>query len=79
MSDLIQYSVARIANATMNVPRWQIEGKIVDSYTQQTVEHDFTGGNAIVFPTVLGNLTAAQQDQWVSEVVQELIHRRFQV
>jgi len=38
---------------------------------------DFTGANSIVFPTVLGNLTAAQQDRWVEHVVTELILKRF--
>ena len=77
MPDLIQYSVTRLANANLNVPRWRVEGKIVDSQTQQTVLNDFTGANAVTFPNVLGNLTSAQQNRWVEDVVQDLIYRRF--
>lgn len=76
MPDLVNYSVTRLANAQITTPRWQIQGQIVDSKTQQTVIQDITAAS-IIFPNVLGSLTTAQQDQWVSEVVQNLIFRRF--
>ena len=77
MPDLMNFSVTRIAAATMTVPRWTIAGQIVDSQTQQTVLQDFTGPNAVVFPTVLGNLTNGQQDTLVSHLVLELLQARF--
>lgn len=77
MPDLLDYSVTRLSNATLSVPRWSVEGRIVDSQTQQTVIEDFTGANAVVFPSVLGNLSAAGQDRWVHQVVQDLIFKRF--
>jgi hypothetical protein len=76
MPDLINYSVTRLSNASLSVPRWQIQGQIVDSATQQTVIQDITAAN-VVFPTVLGQLTSAQQDDWVNGVVQQLIFKRF--
>lgn len=77
MADLLDYSVTRIANATISVPRWRVEGRIVDSQTQQQVIADFTGANSVIFPTVLGNLSSAGQDRWVQQVVQDLIFKRF--
>ena len=75
MAQLQQYSVTRMANAQLTVPRWNIEGILLNDAQVQVA--DFTGANSIVFPTVLGNLTAAQQDRWVEHVVTELILKRF--
>lgn len=77
MPDLVQFSVTRLSNATMSVPRWSVAGKVVDSETQKTVIRDFTGANAVIFPNVLGQLVAAQQDDWVQRVVLELVYDRF--
>jgi hypothetical protein len=74
---LVNFSITRIANATISVPRWTISGQIVDSKSQQTVLQDFTGANAVTFPTVLGNLTAAQQDELVPQIVIWLLQKRF--
>lgn len=79
MPDLVQFSITRLANASLSVPRWSVAGKIVDSKTQQQTLADFTGANAIIFPTVLGNLTTAQQDDWVAQVIGDLLHKRFGV
>jgi hypothetical protein len=76
MPDLINYSVTRLSNASLSVPRWQVQGQIVDSQTQQTVIADITAAN-IVFPTVLGQLSTTEQDDWVNGVVQQLIFKRF--
>lgn len=76
MPDLINYSVTRLANASLSVPRWQINGQIVDSQSQLTVIRDLTAAN-VIFPNVLGQLSNNAQDQWVNEVVQDLIFRRF--
>ena len=76
MPDLVNYSVVRLASASVVIPRWQILGQIVDSQTQQTVIADISADNAI-FPNVLSKLTAAQQDEWVAGVVQALIFKRF--
>jgi len=77
MPDLLNFSITRLANASINIPRWSVEGKIVDSKNQAQVLQDFTGANAVIFPNVLSNLTAAQQDVWVEKVVTELILKRF--
>lgn len=76
MPDLIGYSVTRLANASVNIPRWSIQGQIVDSQTQTQVIADITAAN-IIFPNVLGNLSQPQQDEWVNGVVQQLIFKRF--
>lgn len=77
MADLLDFSITRLANASVSIPRWRVEGRIVDSQTQRDVVRDFTGANAVTFPNVLGNLTAAQQDEWVQQVVTDLIFKRF--
>jgi hypothetical protein len=77
MPDLVQFSITRLANASVSIPRWTVAGRIVDSKTQQTVLQDFTGANAVTFPNVLGNLTAAQQDDFVQHVVLEILQKRF--
>ena len=76
MPDLLGYAVNRAANKTLTVPTWDIVGRIVDSTDQSIVIRDITAAN-VSFPQVLGNLTAAQQDDWVASVVQQLIFKRF--
>jgi hypothetical protein len=76
--DLLGFTVVR--NGTVSLPAaptWKISGRIVDSKKQQTVLQDFTGVNAVDFPQVLGNLTAAQQDDFVAKVVMDLLSKRF--
>jgi hypothetical protein len=75
MAQLQSYSVTRLSNAQLTVPRWNVEGILLDDAGVQVA--DFTGANSVVFPTVLGNLTAAKQDRWVGQVVTELILKRF--
>lgn len=76
MPDLVNYSVTRLANASLLVPRWQINGQIVDSNNHAIVVQDLTAAS-IIFPNVLGNLSNAAQDKWVNDVVLDLIYRRF--
>jgi hypothetical protein len=77
MPDLLEFSVTRIAPASMSVPRWTISGKIVDSKNQGLVLQDFTGGNTVTFPNVLGQLTNAQQDRLVEMIVRQILEFRF--
>jgi hypothetical protein len=77
MPDLMNYSVTRLANASVSIPRWSIQGQIVDQDKGgHGVIADITAAN-VIFPNVLGNLTVAQQDSWVNDVVQQLIFKRF--
>lgn len=73
--DLGQFSITRTTSAQLTVPRWTIEFVVINP-TTGAVTHDFTGANALVFPTVLGQLTNAQQDELVEHVVMLLIKRR---
>jgi hypothetical protein len=77
MADFVQFSITRLANANLSVPRWTVSGKVVDSKTQQTVLRDFTGGNVVTFPTILGQLTAAQQDTFVERIIGQMIFERY--
>jgi hypothetical protein len=72
MPDFQQFAITRQANRNLNVPTWSVELLITDSQTG-VVLRDFTGANALSFPQILGQLTAAQQDEFVSRVIQMLI------
>jgi len=72
--DLVDFTVTPIANATISVPRWTISGKVVNSKNQATVIQDFTGVNALTFPNVLSNLTAAERDELLLAVRGEQRH-----
>ena len=73
MPDFTNYSVVRNGTVSLpNTPQWKVELKIANSQTGE-VTHDFTGANALFFPQILGQLTAAQQDAFVERVVQMLI------
>ena len=77
MPDLKDFTITRIANASVIVPRWQLSGQLVDSQTQETVLADFTGANVVNFPGVLTTLTAAQQDELIALIVNWLLVKKF--
>ena len=77
MPDVMEFSVTRISNASVSLPRWTIAGKLVDSKTQKQVIADFTGANAITFPQILTSLTAAERDEMVQMIVMWLLQKRF--
>lgn len=73
--DFQQFAIARIAPASMTVPRWTIGLLVTDAKTG-AVLRDFTGANALTFPNVLGQLTNAEQDELVERIVQFLVLKR---
>jgi hypothetical protein len=75
MPDFQNFSITRLANQNVNIPRWSISLQVVDSQTGALIR-DFTGANAITFPQVLGQLTNAQQDEMVELIVSWLIRKR---
>lgn len=76
MPDLWNFSATRSGNANLTVPTWAISGKVVNR-GGGLAELDFSGANALSFPQLLGQLTAAQQDNWVEFVVHDLVRRRL--
>ncbi len=79
MPDLQQFSVVRnVGTVSLLVPTWTISGKITDSKTGAVLV-DFTGINSVTFPQVLGQLTQAQQNELVQNLVRELLQKRFGV
>lgn len=74
--DLQEYTITRISAAQMTVPRWTVSFHVTDSDTGEVV-FDRTGANAITFPTILGQLTNAQQDEFVAHVMAWLIRKRL--
>lgn len=61
MPDFLNFLITPLGSANVNVPRAQIEARVVDSSDQSVVIADFTGANALIFPAVIGTLTAAQR------------------
>lgn len=61
MPDILGFQISALGSASVNVPRAQIEGRVVDSTNQSTVIADFTGANALIFPAVVATLTAPQR------------------
>jgi len=60
MPDLQEYSVLVDAAANVNVPTHTISARVIEG---QDVLADFTGDNAIHWPSVLSTLTVEQQQQ----------------
>ena len=76
MPDIQNFSVTALSNANVNVPRWSIECRVVESRAGGAVLADFTGGNAITFPNVLGQLTAADRQEILEIIIHRLIMKR---
>lgn len=78
MPDLQNFSIVRTGTASLTVPVWTVSGQICDS-SSGAVLRDFTGGNAVSFPQVLGSLSQTQQDEFVQTVILWLLQKRFGV
>lgn len=77
MADLLDHKITRLSNASVSLPRWHIEGRLVDSDTQQKTLADFTGSNAIVFPQVLAQLSLADRDELVEMLTRWILAKRY--
>ena len=77
MPDLQQYQLTPLSNASLTVPRFQIECVVTDSQSG-AVLFDFTGANAIVFPRDLLTLypTAAERRAFADLIANELIRKK---
>lgn len=73
MPDLQNFSVVRGQPANINTPTHVIEALVVEG---QTTLADFTGENAIRWPSVLSLLTQEQQDEIASGLANTLIEMR---
>ncbi len=71
MADLWDFKVVRAGNVQLTVPTWTVSGKVVNRGGPPDV--DFTAGNSVSFPQVLGQLTVAQQDEFVTRAVYQLL------
>lgn len=73
MPDLQNFSVVRGSPSNLNVPTHVIEALVVEG---QTTLADFTGENAIRWPSVLSLLTPEQQDEIAQNLANTLIDMR---
>lgn len=76
MSDIMNLTITKLSSANVNVPRVQIQCKIVDSSNQDIVLADLTGANAILFPAVIAQLTTEQRDEFVEMIINWLIRAK---
>lgn len=76
MPDLQNFVITRGTAANLSVVRYTISGTVNDSKTG-AVLLDFTGANAVSFPAVLGNLTAAERDELIQLIALWLLQKRF--
>lgn len=76
MPDLMNFSLSLLAPASVSTHRLQISCQVVDSANQGTVLNDFTGANAIVFPAVLGTLTAAERREFALMIADWLVRKK---
>ena len=75
--DLQNFSVTRNGTVSLpNSPTWIISFKLTDSQSG-AVLFDRTGGNALNFPQVLGQLTNSQQDEFVEMIANWMIRKRL--
>jgi hypothetical protein len=71
MADLQNYSVERGNASQAVVPTHVFSGQLVEG---QSVLHDFTGANAIRWPTCLAQLPIEVQDEIAQQVATRVIN-----
>lgn len=72
MADFQNFAVTRQSAANVNVPTHRLEAQLTDSGTGAMLA-DFTGDNAVEWPSVLATLTTQQQDQIASDLAQQVL------
>ena len=72
MPDLTNFSITQNAPAQITCPSATIEARVVDSTTSELLA-DFTGPNAIQFPSVLTSLSPPQRLELVNMVCSFII------
>jgi hypothetical protein len=75
MADLQNFRVTAGDAATVTVPQHTIEGELVDSTSGATLAN-YTGDDALRWPSVLSTLTADQRDEIAQTVAQRLIQMK---
>lgn len=73
MADFQQFTVTALGSANVNVPRAQITALVVEGGVTLA---DFTGANAIIFPAVIGQLTAAERLELAQMIAHWLVRKR---
>lgn len=73
MPDLQNFSVTAASAVNVNVPRFTISCQVVQG---ATVLADFTGANAIQFPSVLSTLSAAQRRELVDLIANTIVYQK---
>lgn len=69
----MSYAVTAIAPAVVGVPRFRIEGRMLDD-DGVTVLADFTGANAVIFPDCTTRLSLPQAMALFSDFGPRLLH-----
>ena len=75
MPDLTDFSITPQGSSSVTVPRATIAGKLVDSQTGILLA-DFTGANAIQFPSVLATLSVAQRKDIIDLIATLIINQK---
>jgi hypothetical protein len=76
MPDFQEFAVIRNGTISLTVPQWTVSLKVTDSKTG-AVLFDRTGVNSFSFPQILGQLTVAQQDEFVQMAIGWLLRKRL--
>lgn len=70
-----QFAVTPQSASNINVPRASITAQVFDADTNALLS-DFTGANAIQFPSVLSTLTVQQRSDLVNQIAQTIVFMR---
>lgn len=74
MADFLNFGITRGVPAQVNVPTHNIAVRVVDTEADPDAEiANYTGENALRWPSVLATLTAEQQDEIAADVANKLI------
>ena len=77
MADLRNFSITRNGTVRPTLPNWTISGQVVEvNRPGAPTKVDFSGANAVTFPTVITQLSTSQQDELVRMVVMFVLQCR---
>jgi hypothetical protein len=78
MPDFLGFKITKLpGRQPVIMDRYRVEGRVVDSGTQQDELLDFRSQGALQFPSVLNDLTERERLEILELIIQQVILSRF--
>lgn len=73
MADLQKFSITAMSATSISLPRTKIEAQLIEN---GVILADFTGSDALIFPTVIATLSTTEQAELIDMIATWIIYKK---